>query len=477
MAITIKTGIVNKRKNSTYVPTTELVNSYDVVLKESCSDYAPTFFLNNPTNTFNDNYLQWGSWYYFIDDVIREINHAITLKCKLDSLATYKANILNSTQFIEFDTTGNTELVDTRLSIKTTATRSVAYAESSFFETGCILMGIVGRRNTGVWAMSIATAKSLLTDIFTNWLDDPDMLEIPSGGFSFADWDDAVDTIVNNITVGLRQLIATGKAPDCIKSCIYVPVGIDKFTGSNDTIWLGDYNTGTTAKFLSSVGVASEVTSVNIPWQASDWRRNAPYHHIYLSLPYVGTVEIPPSEVMGLTSLGIEIHVTQDGTAYYNITGGSGYSRILRFGANCSSNYMIGASNINPLNGAMGAGTIAGAGLAATLASGAVGLAAAGTAAIAGFLNGITSLPTSVGGTGGGAFSDSAVIACFTIFHDTNVLPDSVSVFMGTPTKAVKSLTGLTGYVECRNASVAAPTSEAVLQEINNYLNGGVYLE
>lgn len=476
MAFSVYVGTVTKRKNSTYVPTTELSTKIDVVLKESCSDYAPVFILENSTNTFGYNYLKWDDWYYFIDDVIREKNHMVTIKCNLDALATYKAYITASTQFVAYDTTANTELVDTRLSIKTTASRSVAYAESSFFETGCILMGIVGRINTGVWAMSIATAKSLLTDIFTNWLDDPDMLEIPSGGFSFTDWDDAVDTVVNNITVGLRQLIATGKAPDCIKSCIYVPVGIDKFTGSNETIWLGDYNTGTTAKFLSSVGVASEVTSVSIPWQASDWRRNAPYHHIYLSLPYVGTVEIPPSEVMGLSSLGIEIHVTQDGTAYYNITGGSGYSRILRFGANCSSNYMIGASNINPLNGAMGAGTVAGAGLAATLASGAVGLAAAGTAAIAGFLNGISSLPTSVGGTGGGAFSDSAVIACFTIFHDTNVSPNSVSVFMGTPTKAVKSLSGLTGYVECRNASVSAPTSESVIQEINNYLNGGIYL-
>ena len=138
MAFTVSVGTVTKRKNSTYVPTTELSTDIDVVLKECCSDYSPVFILENSSNTFDHNYLKWGGWYYFIDDVIREKNHMVTIKCNLDALATYKTNIIASTQFVEYDTTANTELVDTRLSIKTTATRSVAYAESSFFETGCI---------------------------------------------------------------------------------------------------------------------------------------------------------------------------------------------------------------------------------------------------------------------------------------------------------------------------------------------------
>jgi hypothetical protein len=324
--------------------------------------------------------------------------------------------------------------------------------------------------------MTPAQAKTLLSDIATNWLDDPDMLEIPDVS-DYTNWDDAIGVFLHNITIGIRQLIATGKAPDCIKSCIYVPVESSKFSGTNAEVWLGDYNTGVTAKLLNSVAIASEVTSVSIPWQFSDWRRNTPYTHVYLSLPYVGTLELPTSEIMGINALSVETHVAQDGSVFYNIEGGSGYGRMIRTGANCASNFMIGSSNINPLVSTIGAGSVAGGAIGALAASSPMGIAVAGTAAIGGFISAITTLPSSVGGSGGGAYSDSAVISCFTICHDTVVEPSSVSAFMGTPTMQVKSLLGLTGYVECKCASVAIDASNDTINRVNNMLNGGIYIE
>lgn len=476
MSFNVDLGIVTKKINSTYRPTTELNTTIPVVLKESCSDYTPTFILNNPTNTFNFNYLKWGDWYYYITNVIRDKNNLVTINCRLDELATFKNEIVNSTQFVAYDTTANTEIVDKRLSVKTTATKSVSYGNSTFFESGCVLVGIVGTHNTGVFAMTPSQAKTLLSDIATNWLDNPDMLEIPDVSH-YTNWDDAIGVFLHNVTIGIRQLIATGKAPDCIKSCIYVPVEASKFSGTSAEVWLGDYNTGVSAKLLNSVAIASETTTVSIPWQFSDWRRNSPYTHVYLSLPYVGTMELPTSEIMGINSLTIETHVAQDGSVFYNIEGGSGYGRMIRTGANCSSNFMIGSSNINPLVSAIGAGSVAGGAIAAVAASSPMGEVAAGTAIIGGFISEITKLPSSVGGSGGGAYSDSAVISCFTICHDTNVSPDSVSGFMGTPTMQVKSLAGLTGYVECKCASVAIPASDETITRVNNMLNGGVYIE
>lgn len=476
MSFQVQIGTVNKKINSTYQPTTELIHTVDVVLKESCSDYTPTFILKNESNTFPYNYLKWGNWYYYITNVIRDKNQLVTITCTLDELATFKSNIVNSVQFVAYDTTSNSEIVDSRLSIKTTATKSVSYGDSTFFETGCVLVGIVGTHNTGVFAMTPAQAKTLLSDIATNWLDDPDMLEIPDVS-DFTNWDDAIGVFIHNITIGIRQLIATGKAPDCIKSCIYVPVESSKFSGTNATVWLGDYNTGVTAKLLNSVAIASEVTSVSIPWQFFDWRRNTPYTHVYLSLPYVGTLELPTSEIMGISALSVETHVAQDGSVFYNIEGGSGYGRMIRTGANCASNFMIGSSNINPLVSSIGASSIAGGAIGALAATTPMGVAVAGTAAIGGFISGITTLPSSVGGSGGGAYSDSSVISCFTICHDTIVEPSSVSAFMGTPTMQVKSLAGLTGYVECKCASVAIDASNDTINRVNNALNGGIYIE
>lgn len=472
MSFTIKAGTVNKRKNSTYAPTT-LHHEYEVVLKESCSDYAPVFILQNPTNRFSYNYIEWDGWYYYIDDVIREKNHMITIKCRLDPLASAREYIRNSVQFVAYDTSANTEVIDTRLSVNTSEIANV-YSDTSgsFFETGCILLGAVGTQNTGVFAVTFAQLKAILNSIFTNYLNNNDMLPIPT--VTFTKIDDAADAIVHNLVVGLRQLIATGKAPDSIKSCIFVPVPDTAFSGSSAKVWLGDYDTDITAKLLDPSARATELHTLTIPWNFTDWRKNAPYSHVYIKLPYVGVIPISTSEVINATAFNITTFVNQNGDishlVYAVINSHNVY--IGRYGGNCASNILVGASGINPLQTILGGAAIAG-GAVTALANPLVG----GSAAIAGFTSAIQPLTASAGNGGGGAYTDDPIYQCSVISHNTNVEPSSVSVFMGTPTMAVKSLSGLSGYVECRNASVSAPFSESTLQEINNYLNGGVYLE
>lgn len=461
-----------KRHNSTLIPSGGVEAA--LVLKQGQSLLRPTFLLHfnsKPTATM----VEYEGRYYFVNDITAVRNDLWELACEVDPLSTYKADILATNCFVSYDTTANTELVDRRLSALTTKTQAINYGSNTFFEESSVLVGIVGKQNSGVFALSVATAANLLNTLNT-WLDDDDMLPIPDVT-DFSTIDDAAGVIAHNIGVGFRQLIATGKAPDCIKSAILVPVGVSKFTGSSTRIYLGDFDTGVDGLKLTSGGKASESYSIAIPWQYSDWRRNEPYTQVYLSLPYIGCVHIPSSQIMGESSLGIECTVTQSGSISYNITSGSGYSRIMRFGGNCASNFMIGASNINPFNSAMSGGTIAGAGAAAALATGPAGLIAAGTAGILGFLNGITSLPTSIGGTGGGAFSDSAVVSCFTICHNTCVDPSSVSAVMGTPTMATKTLNGLSGYVETKNFSCAGSMTDTERMMINKLMDGGVYIE
>lgn len=473
MSFTIKAGTVNKRKNSTYVPN-NLNHEYEVVLKESCSDYAPVFILQNPTNRFSYNYLEWDGWYYYIDDVIREKNHMITIKCRLDPLASARSYIFNSTQFVAYDTTANTEVIDTRLSVKTSEIANV-YSDTSgaFFETGCILLGAVGTRNTGVFAVSFAQLKAILNSIFTNYLNKNDMLPVPSIG-TYSDIDDAADAIVHNLVVGLRQLIATGKAPDSIKSCIYIPVPDTAFSGSGAHVWLGDYDTDITAKLLDPSARATELHALTIPWNFTDWRKNAPYSHVYIKLPYVGVIPISTSEVVSATAFNITTFVNQNGDVSHLVYAAIGGRNVYigRYGGNCASNILVGASGVNPLQTVLGGAAIAG-GAVTALANPLAG----GTAAMAGFTSALQPLTATAGNGGGGAYTDDPIYQCSVISHNTNVEPSSVSVFMGTPTMAVKSLAGLSGYVECRNASVSAPFSESTLQEINNYMNGGVYLE
>ena len=161
------------------------------------------------------------------------------------------------------------------------------------------------------------------------------------------------------------------------------------------------------------------------------------------------------------------------------MNGDSG-KKVLVAGGNCASNYMIGSSNINPLTAVTSVGAAVGS-VAAAVASGGAALpvvgAAGATGAAFGCMNNVYGLPCSVGGMGGGAFTGGEQSEVIVVSHDTNVTPDSVSASIGTPAMEQKSLGSLSGFVQTANASVAAPAEAPILDEINAFLNGGVFME
>ena len=114
----------------------------------------------------------------------------------------------------------------------------------------------------------------------------------------------------------------------------------------------------------------------------------------------------------------------------------------------------------------------------------AVGAAASGNIGLAASMavSSLTSLSptiTSIGGGSGGAASGLDLrVHCTTVFHDTNVAPNSIAATIGTPTLAQQSLAGKTGYVQTQNASVQGDNmSDAARQEINAMCDGGIYIE
>lgn len=171
MAFTITAYTFSKRINSTKQPTGLTGTDYSVVLKDRTSYENPVFLLSSGTlPTFN--YVQWGTWYYFVDDIVIERNDLYNVKCSLDVLATYKTEIGATAAFVLYDTTSNTEIPDTRLSNKTSTSVSMSYAPGSFnlFEASeTVIVGIVGQNSTAHWAMTPATARSLLAGIDT-WM-------------------------------------------------------------------------------------------------------------------------------------------------------------------------------------------------------------------------------------------------------------------------------------------------------------------
>ena len=123
--------------------------------------------------------------------------------------------------------------------------------------------------------------------------------------------------------------------------------------------------------------------------------------------------------------------------------------------------------------------TSGGMAIGTALAAGPLG-AAMGTGGIMGMLDHIRPLAQTIGTAGGSALLALGLPKPLTVIevtHDTTVSPSSVSGIIGTPTNAVKSLSGLTGYVETRNASVSGAMTDRERIAINRYLDGGIYIE
>lgn len=473
MSFIIKAWDFSKRKNSTLQPPAAADAELSVVLKETTSYTAPVFLLNY-SGDFPYNYFAWGSWYYFLVDVRSVRNNLYEVECVLDPLATYKADILASSAFVLYSgNLGNNLIVDPRLSIRAEPTISANTFDLGFISESpdMAVVSVVGVNGCASYALSVSQASQLLRSI-SIWSDNniPDPASITGSNL-----DEVIDSIIEAgtaITTGIRQLVGTGSAPAAVRSAMVVPFTSSSFTGVSERIYLGMYDSGISGIRITG-RIKSAVYTVAIPWQATGWEKNDPYHHIYLYLPYVGLIHLPASDLLSSTALTISvIYDTAAGTMDYIVTTAAGL-RIGHYSANVGSPLAIGASNFTPLQAAsvIGMGAAGAAGVVA--ASGAVGAVAAGAASILGILNNSAPLPSAIGSNGGLSGVEFQG-ACITAYRAASA---AVAPVIGTPTMAAVQLGTVSGYCQTRAASVAVSAPDGIRQEINSMLDGGIYIE
>lgn len=302
----------------------------------------------------------------------------------------------------------------------------------------------------------------------------------------FTDVAKALSWLTDVIWSGFRQLIATGKAADNIKSARLFPVAKTAWTNAEEWgIYLGEYHaTGHYGYWLSSTSIVMETHSIAIPWQANDWRRNSPFHSVYVDLPFFGILPLPVSEIISCGTIVIDTFMMQSGVVRFDLAAHGGgpedvSSARIKLGsyyAQASSDYFIGASNVSPLS-IMGAGAAGIGAVAAIVAAGSgVGAVAAGAAGIVGITNSVQQISAGQGGAPG-MLPRIQEYTVFTVFHDANVLPSSVSGAIGTPTMEVKTIGTLSGYVQTSCASVSVACDAPIRDRINNLLDGGIFYE
>lgn len=469
----------SKRHNSTAVPSSGTV--VDVQLKGGSDLIDPVFTINN-SGVPSWSMMSYEGRYYFITDIKSVRNDLWEISCHVDVLATYKSNVQATSAYVLYHTHTNTELADKRLGVKTTA---VVDTEAGAFESlgatapdSCVvLVSIVGENSTATYAMSQANAKALLND-FDNWYQNAALALTPFPSGQFLDVISALTWIAQFYYESGRQLIATGKAGDSIKNAFMLPLSLADVGGTPENVVLGKYQTSISGNRIDYRCFGDDA-SVQIPWQATDWRRNAPYHEIFLYIPYIGLINISPSDVIDLSFLNVQAELDLlSGDAIFTVYGGSWDRVIGQYNTNLAAPYAIGASNITPMAAATslisGAATVASA-----FATGGVSIAV-GTAGLIGMTNNLQAQPTSIGANAGGAalgMANRQQVICFTVFHDTVDTPSSMSATVGTPTNETISLGSVSGYVQTAAASVSGAMTDQEREEINKLLDGGVYIE
>ena len=456
----------SKRKNSTKQPTGG--TQVDVVLKDQCSILSPVFILN--TLDFTINYVEAFGHYYFADVTNLDGNRS-EISCTLDYLATFKSQISAYTGFVEYAaSSSNVTITDPRNMVTglldVTATSFTMTSTNAFSTTGCYVVGVTSTTANGTTGM-------LDYYCFT-----PSQMQLFCAELNNT-------TIIDNIRNHF-----SGSTLEAIVSCIWLPfanvgtgswvphVGNQPINVISDATRVTDrinvLGTGlTTIGFSAGSGGAGN---------AMTYLEKAPYATGELYLPFIGFVELDMDILAFYKSLQIDGFVdVVTGDIIYMLKYGGGAAST--YSGNLATKVPVSGASYDGIGVATGAITAFGGLAAASLAvlsggSALPALAAAGAGAMHAASS--TKIHTMVNGNTSSAlgiqFGKDPIAIIYQNYPSFTTLT-SPQAELGMPYFKTATLSSLSGYIKCRDASIDIPGDGAEQDAVNSYLNSGFYLE
>lgn len=460
----------NKRVNSTKAPNSVPTTISAVYFKEATDINNPSLQLRSLDFNDNFNYAKINSRYYFINGVESMTNNVWIVHLKLDVLATYKTEILNTTAFVSrAGNSYNKFLVDDFNTVATKVNRTVIQAPHvDFYETeyGCYILevsnSLTGTVNSGFNAAYILTANQM-QEISSKLMTDQGLIE---------------------------ELQKIFKAPiEAIISCHWMPLNYNMVctqTGAANTkVYLGAYDTGINGYLVADNFMEAHSDFDLSPYITDDYLRNPKYTDILMCLPYVGTVAIDVRQMIEASD-GSEASKTLRVRICIDVRSGkqlvmivpqsypnapiNSYETVI-----CEDRPISSATNniaptlysvaaAIPMAG-MGGGWLAGS------------LASVNTALVESFRTNYSSVGTS----GGSAFEGyGTACRCIILQREKSYEPlnEAVRQTIGLPVNRALILSSLGNcFVQTINASVSISGFYEITETINNMLNGGVFIE
>lgn len=436
----------SKQVNSTARPSTNGV-TVSCLLKESTSTFNPTFVLDvNENDVWNYTYTFWGTYFYYVVDKRRITNDIYEIDCEIDVLATWKTQILATSAFVRYCTnTYDIGIPDLRLSSDINSI--INKTESSLFpdaSSGYVVTYIGEQASTNPCVL--VSGSGLIS--LMNAIQDSAFAEILCEKPEFSN--------------ALSKLLS-----DCgqaITGCFYTPRAYTE--GSRTIVLAGGYDTGVTGKGCDEH--TGQTLNLNIPWNfpSGDFRNRSYFSTLLVYLPGYGYTRLNIDDFQGQSSITINAVLDSNcGVITYDVGG--------KLKAECSIATPIQVSTTTTGNGI---GTVA------SVVS-AVGNALSGNVvgAVGGAFNAVLSdMTTNTGAVGSmgstASWYSKTVVEVIVISHNTNVEPSTMASRQGRPLNRVISMPS-SGYVETTNFSVNCNAPNNLKEQINTFMNGGVYIE
>lgn len=439
----------SKRKNSTKRPTGQ-GTEVPCLLKSATTFQNPTFILQKPMNDMLEfNYAKWADHYYFIDSTT-SINAGQTeISCTEDVLATYKNEIGNNTCFIE-RSSNQTTLANDTMYIPTNdwvlSTRNVSHKEKIMTSTYSqqYIIRLVSRTGVASYYINGDQLNNLLDYMYTE-----------------SNFTDVITDAITKLMFDPFKYIVDLKWIPFVESAFK--------NNNNEAIQLGFWDSGVMAKRIDEDTVVNFSYSFafdNPLYAITDFRYYSPsFSNYFIKLPFIGVVALNPYKI------------DESVNALYQFDATSGLCNVFlqskrvvfsSYQFQLSVPVQIGYASTNIAQLTTSAVSLVGAGLQGNLAQGISSGIEAGRS--------ITAPEVSMLGTIGNISNIlNNQILEFNSYACTSINPDGASE--GYADGTVRSISGLSGYIKCRNASIEISGFTGDQEAVNNYLNSGFYYE
>jgi hypothetical protein len=439
----------SKRKNSTKRPTGQ-GTEVPCLLKSATTFQNPMFILKKPMNDMLQfNYAKWADHYYFIDSTT-SINAGQTeISCTEDVLATYKNEISNYTCFIE-RSSNQTTLANDTMYIPTNdwvlSTRNVSHKEKIMTSTYSqqYIIRVVSRTGVASYYINGTQLNDLLDYMYTE-----------------SNFADVITDAITKLMFDPFKYIVDLK---------WVPFVESAFKNSNDeAIQLGFWDSGVVAKRIDEDTVVNFSYSFafdNPLYAITDFRYYSPlFSNYFIKLPFIGVVALNPYKIDESVNAVYQFDAT---SGLCNVFLQSKKVVFASYQFQLSVPVQIGYASTNIAQLTTSAVSLVGAGLQGNIAQGISSGIEAGRS--------ITAPEVSMLGTIGNISNIlNNQILEFNSYACTSINPDGASE--GYADGTVRSISGLSGYIKCRNASIEISGFTGDQEAVNNYLNSGFYYE